>query len=215
MTLRYFKPEDLKVMEAAVEKAERSTSGEIVTLILPEVEGYYEVSLAVGLGGALVGSLTAFIWHSLHPAWGLPFDLVLALPLLGFALGFLSTRNRPLLRRLARRAMGEAVHREALAHFTALGIARTRDRTGILLVISEREHRVELLADEGINAKHQDDFWKKNVDDLVTAIRNDKAAEGVVALIQTLASDLATHFPIKPDDTNELQNRILVGRQYA
>ena len=55
----------------------------------------------------------------------------------------------PLLKRwtLPKKLISERVHRECLANFVATGMQETRDRTGILIYLSELEHRVEILAD--------------------------------------------------------------------
>lgn len=202
-------------MEDAIAEAEKRTSGEIVTLILPASSDYWLLSFAAGTFGALTGAAIAYYWHFTHEAWGVSFEWALSLPLMGFLLGALPLRSASILRAIAPPAMLAAkVHREALAHFTALGVSKTRDRTGILLVLSLRERRVQLMADEGIHARHDDNFWKDLVEELVVAIRDGKATDGVVALIKKLADDLAQHFPIKDDDTDELSNRVLIGRQY-
>ncbi len=49
--------------------------------------------------------------------------------------------------------IGEAVHIFALASFSEHGLHYTREHTGILILVSLLEHRVEVLADRGINAK--------------------------------------------------------------
>lgn len=210
-----FQPEDLKKIEAAIGVAEKQTSGEIVTLILPAASDYWSLSFAGGIFGALMGSLVAYGWHLTHPAWGLSFEWALSLPLFGFLMGVLPLRSAAVIRAVAPKALlTSCVHRETLAHFTALGLARTRDRSGILIVISLCERRVELLADQGIHSRHESGYWKELVDELIAAIKAGNATEGVVALIRALADDLAHHFPTKTDDTNELNNRVLVGRQY-
>ncbi len=214
MKLKLFNDSDLKTMEAAIDSAEKLTSGEIVTLILSSSSDYWLISLVAGTFGALVGSGLAFSLHW-SDAWGLPFDWALSLPILGFLVSFLTSRIPSVTRALTPRYLvAGKVHREALAHFTALGVSGTRDRTGVLLLISELERRVVLLADQGIHAKKDDAHWKTLVDGLVTKMKEKKAAAGVVELIEKVSHGLIEHFPRKSDDTNELKNRVLVGRQY-
>lgn len=215
MRSKLFSADDLKKIESAVHDAESRSAGEIVTLVLPASSDYWLVSIAAGLFGALTAAGIGMICHLTHPGWGLSFQLGLGLPLLGFSIGLLAARLPALLRMITPKGMmAQHTHREAMAHFMALGVANTRDRTGVLLVISEAEHRVELLADAGIHAKVPEGHWKSLVDELIQAIRQRRPADGVATLLKKVADDLATHFPRRDDDTNELNNRVLIGKQY-
>ena len=61
----------------------------------------------------------------------------------------------PIIKRLvaSKNRIAEAVHILALASFSEYGLHYTREHTGILILVSLLEHRVEVLADRGINAK--------------------------------------------------------------
>jgi putative membrane protein len=103
------------------------------------------------------------------------------------------------------------VHREALANFTASGLHETRDRTGVLVYISELERRVQILADSGIHGKAGEPYWKDLVTEIVTGIRRGKACEALIAAIGRMGEKLGEHFPPRPDDTNELSNEVRLG----
>ncbi len=211
----FFNHDDLMRIETAIGAAESGTSGEIVTLVLQASSGYWLVSMTVAISGALITSAIGIVWHAIHPGWGLTYEIGASLTMLGFCAGLFLTRFSALLRLFTpKKLAADRVHREILAHFTKLGMANTRDRTGVLLMISEVERRVEILADSGIHDKMIDGHWDTLVNRLVQRIREGKAGDGVVELLQAIAKELHVHFPRKDDDTNELNNRVLIGKQY-
>jgi putative membrane protein len=134
---------------------------------------------------------------------------LLGLQLALFVLGFLLTGIPAVLRRVLPCARVElAVARAAQVAFLQYSVFRTRDRTGVLVYLSELEHRVVILGDEGIHARVQDPGWSRLVVTLVAAIKAGRACDGVCALIAELGRELAQRAPILPDDTDELPNHL-------
>jgi len=101
------------------------------------------------------------------------------------------------------------VEERAFALFTERGMHRTRDRTGMLILISELEHRVVILGDVGIHEHVGDAGWQAHVDHIVQSIKRGQTAQGVVEVIERLEAAHAEHLPPRPDDTNELPNLIV------
>jgi putative membrane protein len=58
-----------------------------------------------------------------------------------------------------RTRVNAAVQEAAIAHFFNHGLYRTRDKTGLLVLLSVFERRVWILADRGINAKVPQSEW--------------------------------------------------------
>ena len=100
--------------------------------------------------------------------------------------------------------------RRAREQFLLRGLHRTKDRAGVLLFVSVAEHRVDLIADEGINALVPPGTWDAIVAAFIAAVRRRRVADGFVAAIEAVTAVLATHFPRAPDDTNELPDRLVV-----
>jgi len=154
----YFSAPEQERIRAAVAAAEQRTAGEIVPQIVdasfdyPRAEtfgaGFFALALATLLSWGFGGSS---VW--------------VFLPL--FLLGYLPCkwliRSLPgIHRRLIRpEEMAAEVEEKAMLSFFELGVHRTRERTGILILISLFERRVQLLADEGINAKVSHETWKE------------------------------------------------------
>jgi putative membrane protein len=105
----------------------------------------------------------------------------------------------------------EAVHTLALASFSQHGLHYTRDHTGILILVSLLEHRVEVLADRGINAKVEAGTWQEVVNDLTAGLKSGQACDGFCKAITRCGEILATHFPRQSDDKDELPNRLVTG----
>lgn len=128
-----------------------------------------------------------------------------------FALAF-GLLSIPALRRWATpRALKRArAHRAALQAFLARGLHLTEDRTGVLIFVVEQDHQIEIVADQGIHSKVAPEVWGDAVAALAQGLKRGQAAEGFEAAIQLCGQVLAQHFPPRPDDRDELPNRIVV-----
>jgi putative membrane protein len=154
------------------------------------------VSFTATLLGAL-GLYTFVPW--LHELWVLCAEAPLML-LAWWLTGASAVTRRLVPARLQR----EAVLARAEQAFIEQGVTETRDRSGVLLFLSETEHRLELLADRGIHERVGSEVWQALVDDVVGAIRKGQAASGLTRAIDAIGARLAEHFPPSADDVNEL-----------
>lgn len=102
----------------------------------------------------------------------------------------------------------KAVYQRALKEFSAMGIGKTADHTGILIMLSLKERRVQVLADKSINDKVTQDTWDKAVEIIVSAIKQNNQAQGIIQAVELAGGVLAKHFPRKQNDTNELTDEI-------
>jgi putative membrane protein len=191
-------------IEAAVADVERRTSGEIVVVSVPASDHYYDVRLLFALCVALAAAALA---HGFFPALSL--TVLLLLQALMAVLTFALLGMAPLLRQAAphsRRA--EAVLRRAREAFLDHAVFATRDRTGILILLSELEHKVVIMGDAGIDAHVNQEGWHAHVTRIVSSIRAGDPAAGVCSVIAELGEVLATRLPIRADDQDELSNEV-------
>jgi len=205
----YFTPEEQEQIRQAVAAAEKATSGEIATMVVPRSDSYREaVTLAAVLGAATVALIIAVISHHVTIWSYLPLTMLLFFPLQ------LLVRRFPALQRpfIAPSRLHEAVQERAVRAFYEKGLYRTRDETGILIFISLFEHKVWILGDRGINARIPADYWQELVQLLVAGLKAGRAADALCEVITRCGNELALHFPRKDDDTNELQDKLLTGR---
>jgi putative membrane protein len=112
-----------------------------------------------------------------------------------------------LMPRAARRA---AAYRAATDQFVARGIARKKDRAGILIFVSLAERYARIIADDGIAARVAQPQWQGAVDALTAHMREGRIADGFVAAIDRCGDVLATHFPLTQAGRDELPDRIYV-----
>jgi putative membrane protein len=201
----FFTDAEQKRIQQAVLAAEAKTAGEIVPMIVASSARYTEIELLALVVGLFLGLIAEWFWSD---PWGS--EYMNLWPMVGALAGFLIGRI-PLVKRLATptRRKAEAVHALSLAAFTEHGLHHTREETGILILVSLLEHRVEVLADRGINAKVERDTWEEIVRILTTGLKSGQAADAFCKAIERCGQILAANFPRAADDKDELPNRLV------
>ena len=209
-----FSAADLDRIKAAINDAEKRTSGEIVPYIVEQCDDY---EFAEWRGGALLALLTAIallFLHSYTSIW-LPIDLagkLLAL-LVAFGLGMLLVKYVQSLKRIlaGSAAMERRLHQRASEAFIAEEVFHTRDRTGILLFLGLLERRVLVLGDTGINQKVKLEEWQDVVATVIAGIRAGSPVDGLVNAIQKCGALLERKgVNIRPDDRDELSDALRI-----
>ena len=190
----------------AVAQAEANTSGEIVPLILPSAGEYKHVEIR--FGALLTMALTLFLlwWVPAAPLWG-----VAAVMAASYLLGGLVVRVTPGLKRflVGKETLNDMVNEKAFSLFIQQGLHYTRDATGILILVSLFEKRVEILADRGINEKVDQQQWQQAVDTIVEGLHQDTMVDSLCRAIESCGTLLAQHCPQREDDENELPDLIV------
>jgi putative membrane protein len=102
------------------------------------------------------------------------------------------------------------VRQAALDYFLAKDLHSTRHRTGVLIFAALAEHRVEVIADEGIHAVAPKAVWDEVVADMVAGLKSGRIADGFVAAVTRTGAILAAHVPPRADDANELPDGLTV-----
>jgi putative membrane protein len=199
-----FDEQGRKRIEAAIAAAEQRSAGEIVVATVRASEGYHVLRL---LYGFTLGMALAAVLHLARPGLGFHWltlsELVVAASA-WFALGW-----GPALRRVLPGLYTlHAVERRARAEFFERGLFATRERSGVLIMLSELERKVVILGDSGIHARVQTSGWQAHVDNIVAQIRRGRAADGVCEVIAQLAGSLEAGVPRQADDRDELSNEV-------
>jgi putative membrane protein len=220
----YLSADDHKRVSDAVAAAESRTAGEIVTVVADRSDGYSDIAFA---WAALV-SFTALALFALFPNCVLGRLEWLAggwnhewtdRELLGIATGlavltFLAAWTLLHWQRL-RFALVPAPIKTARALGRAIDLfkvgaeRRTHGRTGILIYLSMREHRAEIVADEAIASKVTPETWGEAMAAMLVHIRQGRCADGMIAAVEKVGAVLAEHFPRAEDDQNELPDRLI------
>jgi putative membrane protein len=212
LTRKFLTPVEYEQINAAVEKAEKSTAGEIVCMVhaasyhypMSNVIGAAALSLPAAL--AMTPLLGGWLWIGTQNMW-----VFLSILVPAFVLAHWVVKHIPWLKRIfiSNREMAEEVEEAAVTSFFRHGLYRTKDGTGILIFISVFERKVWILADAGIDAKVPADHWRSVVAGITEGIRNKQAAAAICLAVDTIGRSLAEHFPVAPDDINELENVIV------
>lgn len=206
---KFFTPEEKERIQKAVDTAEERTAGEIVPMLVGASARYAEVELSGMMAGLIAGIAAGLVYWNPWEAT----ELYLALPAIGGLLGLLLCRLPAMKRRLIPKArMSEAVQLRSLAAFTSHGLHYTRGHTGVLILISLLEHRVQVLADKGINEKVLAGTWDEIVSIVTAGLKSGKACDAFCRAIERCGDILARHFPRPPDDRDELKDKLITEK---
>ncbi len=102
----------------------------------------------------------------------------------------------------------KSIQELAEEEFFRQGIDKTRDKTGILIFILLESRQFYILADSGINSQVPPKTWDKIKNNMEAMFVKGKFCGGVIHGIDEVGKILTAHFPVKPDDTNEISNRV-------
>jgi len=197
-------PEDHARLTEAIRAAESDTAGEIYVVVAEFSDSFRLVPV---LWGALFALLLP--WPLLYLT-----DLSIVQILLLQAFAFVAVSAILSLPQLRYRVVPaglaeESAHRAAELHFMAHGIHLTTERTGVLLYVCAMPRRIEVLADSGIHGKVDPATWEKTVAQIASHARDGRLADGLAAAIRSTGELLAQHFPRRPNDRNELPDRVV------
>lgn len=210
-----FDAEELSRIEQAVKQAEEKISGEIVPVFVSESDDYEIGNLRAGVAFSFFSAAVWLAFYEFRTGWDGHWifrpELLLILMAVSFAAGYFSARFFCLFRLLfllpAEKA--EAVDRRAQRAFLEEGVFNTKHRTGILIFISEAEHRAEVLGDIGISAKVSPQEWEHVLHYILDGMRQKNKVGGICAAIQAAGELLlGKGFPREADDQNELSDNI-------
>jgi uncharacterized membrane protein len=107
-----------------------------------------------------------------------------------------------------RRLRGRDVSACASAEFHRLDMDTTDDRNAVLFYVVPRERTFAVIGDDAVHAKCGQSFWDETAKALEKDFKDARFTEGLVAAIENAADLLATHFPRRRGDRNELPDQI-------
>lgn len=221
---RYLTPDQHVIVSDAVASAEETTSGEIVTVLADRSDGYSDVALLWAAAVSFsVMSLFAVLpqpfldlWDRLIGGWGHEWSIgelagmTIALGLIAFVITWAVQLWQPLKFLLIPGPLKTSrAHEQAIKHFKVGAERRTHGRTGVLIYLSMREHRAEIVADEPIAAKVSAEVWGEAMADMLVEIKKGCIAEGMAAGVRDVGVVLTEHFPRGDEDLNELPDRLI------
>lgn len=215
---------DHDLVTDAVAQAELHTSGEIVTIVADMSDRYGDIALAWAtfiafFALAFVAVIPGFylrLLESVTGGWHTEYSageyLVMIFMFMGAKwLGsWLILKWMPLrLFMTPRHIKRKRVHARAIDLFKVGTEAKTVGRTGVLLYLSMREHRAEIVADEAISTKVDAAVWGDAMVALLDKVKAGQPGEGMAEAVRQMGIVLAEHFPNGSENPNELPDRLI------
>lgn len=224
MKVSHVSEADHDIVTAAVATAEAHTSGEIVTVVAGKSNDYDDVALVWAsiiafLAMSIVALFPEFyrgLYDRLTGGWGHELTanqwlgMVITFGVLKWIGVWLILLWRPLRMALTPRSIkAERVRARAIDLFKVGAEAKTMGRTGVLLYVSLKEHRADIVADEAIASKVSAAVWGEAMEALIDRIRAGEPGAGMAEAVTRMGVVLAEHFPKSAGNPNELPDRLI------
>ena len=197
--------EDHKIIEAAIKKAESTTSGEIVFTAAEASANYHHATLQGAIIGMAIVAAVFLMLPIVHTTTSLLWTEVIS-----FAVFYALLPRLPWRRWIiSKQEMDARVQEAAFMQFYASGLYRTRESNGVEIYLSLLEREVVVIGDRGIHQKMGGQHWQDVRDLIILGIRRGDARGGICAAIESCGKALAAYFPPRADDVNELSDRVI------
>jgi len=208
--MKPFTDQERAAIEAAITRAEKHTSGEIVVVVAPASDGYYALAL---LWAALL-ALAVPLPLILLTKWPVEYIYLLQLSVFAVCVGL--AQIEPLRLAVTPKSIQRArAHEKAVEQFLAQNMHTTRGRTGVLIYVSFAEHYAEVIADDGIYRKVRPIVWEEVIAELTSHLARGTRDQGFITAIGMCGKVLAEHFPPGHADKDELPNHLIVLDPYG
>ena len=201
---------EIAKVQEAVRQAELKTSGEIVPMVIGRSSTVGHVPLVLFLiflmAYGVLGPFVLWDFFELDVNIMHLSALVLAYLLSRFLAGsyFFQRVLTPKSDQL------KQVQARAELEFYESQIQDTKDATGVLLLVSLMERQAVILGDHAIDEKLPQGKWEEVIQSILQKIRQGRVSDGLITGVNLSGELLKEHFPIAPDDTNELSNKLIM-----
>jgi len=206
---KFFSAEEKERLKATIQEVESKTIGEVVVMVVDQSDHYIEAEV---LGGVILGSLLSLIFSLLffHSSlWSyVPLSFVLFFPC-WFLFKKIETLKKHF---IGMRRKEEAVRLRAERVFFEKGLYKTKKNTGVLFFLSLLERKIWVLADRGIYEKMDEETLNRHANEVSKGVREGQACKALSQAIQEIGVLLSRHFPITPDDINELPDDVMTEK---
>ncbi|MFC4291820.1 TPM domain-containing protein [Sphingorhabdus arenilitoris] len=215
---------DHELVTQAVHQAEQLTDGEIVTIVAATSDDYRETAYIWASISALI-TLTFFALFSdffaaliarFYGEWNHQLSnaeyLVIAgtAALIKWVAVWLILHWQPLRLLLTLpHAKKNAVRARAIDLFRVGTESRTIGRTGVLIYLSMKEHRAEIVADKAIADQVAPEIWGDAMLALIEQTKNGQPGAGMAGAVFQVGQVLNEYFPKSDGNPNELPDRLI------
>lgn len=196
--------EQRKVAEA-IARVERDTDAELVTVLAARADDYAYIPL---LWASLLALVVPGVVHYLT-GW-LTMNSLLLVQWITFIVLCLLFRLPKVTTHLVPRSVRHwRASNLARRQFLAQNLHHTVGSTGVLIFVCEAERYVEILVDEGISSRLDNQHWASIVAAFTQQVKQGQTLQGFVSCVEACGELLKVHVPVT-QVRNELPNRLVV-----
>lgn len=102
------------------------------------------------------------------------------------------------------------LHGQTKRDFFKHGLDKTRDKTGVIILLVLEARKFMIWGDDGIHAKVPQGYWKILAVGMSAYFSEERYIQGICETVAEVGKRLAEFFPKKPDDVDELPNEPIV-----
>lgn len=203
--MHLFTQEQLETISQTIGNIEKKTDAELMTVLATKADDYYFVpTLWAAIIALFIPALLNFL-----PFW-LELNDILLCQLAGFIAFSLVFRIPAIKYRLVPKSVKyQRARLIAREQFLANGIHRTKQHLGVMIFVCEAEHYVEILADDGISERINNEAWQTIVSDFTQQVKAGNTYQGFLQCLEQSSQLLTDAYPFT-ESKNELPNCLVV-----
>ncbi len=100
----------------------------------------------------------------------------------------------------------------AMEIFSELKMKNTKYQNAVLVYVAIKDRQLAIYGDSGIIAKTGDQYWKDEVNKMISEFNQQHYADGIAHCVEDIGQALQTYFPYDIEtDKNELPDEIIFG----
>jgi len=195
-----------KAISNSIKDVEKLTDAEIVPVIVEHSSEYPHLIFS----GSIITMFTSAFIYLLITKFPNTY-ILLTIEFFGFSIGywifnlFLELR----IRMASDLTINKSVYKRALQAFYEHGLGNTDEKTGVLILVSIMEKKIQIITDQGIKDKISQDFLDSVIAEILLEIKDGQLTEGIIKGIRLLGSELAKIVPATREK-NELSNNLII-----
>ncbi len=200
-----------------IQQAEAGTTGEIVTVIANQSDGYrYIPMLWAAIISLSIPGLYFLYRYFTTSGWsyqeGPGFAMAQLYPiqvLVFLGLGTLFQFSKVRFWLIPKSVKLHRARRHAHEQFFIQKLHLTENNTGVLIFVSVAEHYVEIIVDKAVADIVDNSVWQDTVNEFVQHVRNGEIAQGFAITVEQCKDVLSEHFPASHGRPDELPNHLI------
>ena len=189
----------------AIARVEKTTDAELVTVLAARADDYAYIPL---LWASLIALVVPGVVHYLS-GYLTMYTLLLAQWATFIVLCLLFRLPKVTTRLIPRSVRHWRASNLARRQFLEQNLHHTLGSTGVLIFVCEAERYVEILVDEGISSRLDNQHWESIVAAFTQQVKQGQTLQGFVTCVEACGELLKVHVPVT-HVRNELPNRLVV-----